>query len=420
MDRISRSDDPAETPQPRRDDEATLLDMAAVLLRRWRTVALTTLVFTLLAAGYALSRPKVYTAEVVIVPSAPPAPDLRSQLVAQLPMAGLIRPGGGGSSNAAVVQAVLKSRTLRDSVARQVLETPPGREAGEAEVARVLNKQMRVEPEAGERSVKVLVLATDPQLAAEVAGRVPGAVNAIAGDLAVETAERRRETLERQLDGARARLTASEERLREFQERHGTPELREQAKQTLVAAGELQRGILEAEVRLAELRRTTTPDHPRYRAAAAEVAALRDQLRRLGRTDSGDPLLSRDELPGMQVDLARLLREYAKDEQVYLSLTGDLLSTQSDAAGDLAVVSVLDGAVVPEIPSGPRVKLLVALGVMLGLVAGLFLAFTRDYVQRARGSRRDDEFFAEWDRLRGSVTGALPLRRGNGTHSPVG
>ncbi|HEU0014770.1 MAG TPA: Wzz/FepE/Etk N-terminal domain-containing protein [Longimicrobium sp.] len=389
-----------DAPAPRAPDgEATLLDFAAVLLRRWKLILLTTLAVAALAAAYALSKPKVYTAAVTLVPSATGGTDSRAQmLAAQLP--GFLRLGGGGGNPAqAMVQAILNSGSLRDSVARAVARTDEGRRAGPAELGRVMSQQTQVTSDPADRSITVAVTSTDPRLAARLAEAVPDAVNTIASALSLEAADRRRETLQKQLETARTRLAASEERLRDFERRHAASALPEQARESVEAAGELRRQVNAAELRVAQLRRTTTPENPQYRAALDDLAGLRRQLQEITRGTGGEGLIGGGAAPDIKMQAQRLTRQYMADEQAYLALSAEIMG-QEAGNSDLTVVSVLDAPSVPGAPSGPRVKLLVVLGVMLGGVLALFLAFTVDYVARARSSAAHQDFFRELDRFR--------------------
>lgn len=399
-------------------DETTLLDFAAVLLRRWKVWVGTAVVVTVLAAVYAFTQPRVYTAQVVLVPSASAETSSRAQmLAAQFPA--LMRlgvGGGGGNPGQALVQAILRSASLRDSVLRAVEPTPQGRAAGRRALGEILD-DAEVTSDPADRSVSVSITATDPRLAAQLAGRIPDAVNSIAGGLSLEASRRRGETLQRQLEAARSRLAASEERLRDFEQRHGTPALQEQARQTLEVGAELRRQIGEAELRVARLRRSSTSENPQYQAAVAELQGLRGQLARLRAGSGGsDMLVGTGQVPEIKLEMTRLTRQYEADEQVYLALTAEIMSVEANPS-DLTVVSVLDAPAVPAEPSGPRVKLLLVLGAMLGGVLGLFLAFTVDYVSRARRSHAHQDFFAEWDRLRGR---RVATAAGNGAGSRSG
>lgn len=388
-------------PAARADDaaaDASVLDFAAVLLRRWKVIAASTLLFTALAALAAYTMPRTYTSRVVLVPSSGGGSDSRFQLLAsQLQVPGLAA-GVARAGNPGMVTAIVKSQAVRDSV-RVRLAADGGPAPDRALLAAAL-KSVAVETDPVDRSVKVDVVARDPRLAQRVAKQFPQAVNAIATSVAIQTAENRAETVQRQLAIAQANLQRSQRALTEYQQRTGTPAIQEQARQSVAAAGDLQREIAQQQVVVAGLRASSTPENPEYRAAVRRLNALRGQLSQL--TQGGELFPSRSALPAVQMELARRMREFEKDQQIYLTLTGELVDAQMNLREDLAVVSVLDAPALPDAPSGPRRGLLIVLGVMLGGVIGLFLAYAADYVAGMRRTRPDEPFFVEWDRLRGA------------------
>lgn len=398
-------------PQPAEPREPTLLDSATVVLRRWKTILLVTLLFTSLAALVAFTSGRTWTAKLVLVPSSSGGDSRMQMLASQLAIPGLAgRLGslGGSGSGQTVVAAIVNSKALRDSVSHAV------RAAGHTDMDKkkldkLLKSGTTVDTDPVDRSITIEVTAKDPQLAQRLAAQFPQAVNSIATAIAIEAAAHKRETVERQIEVARTNLQRSQQALLEYQERTGTPQIQEQARQTVAAAAELQRTITQQEARVAQLRRVATADNPDYQAAVAQLGTLRAQLRRLT-TEGGEVFLSKGSLPTVQLELARRLRDYTKDEQIYTTLTAELVEAQMDLGDNLEVVSVLDAPELPDRPAGPRRGLLLVLGMMVGGMAGLFIAYTAEYISAARRTRPDEPFFVEWDRIRGA-------RAGNGTHA---
>ncbi|HEU4561722.1 MAG TPA: Wzz/FepE/Etk N-terminal domain-containing protein, partial [Longimicrobium sp.] len=115
----SRIDDdaPAAAPEP------GLLAFAALMLRHFRLIVLTTLAVTALAVLAAFLLPRTWTSRVVLVPSAAGGGDSRMQmLAAQFGMGGLAGRMGGGNAGQSVA-AIVKSKALRDSVSQYVRST---------------------------------------------------------------------------------------------------------------------------------------------------------------------------------------------------------------------------------------------------------------------------------------------------------
>lgn len=391
------------------EPEVRLLDLSAVLLREWKLIAAVALLAGAAALAMALLTPRSWSSSVVVVPASTQG-DSRAQLIAaqlRLPTLGGL---GGSSSNQALIEAILRSNALKDSVIGRV--APRAGPAEHRRLRKILDHSTAIRSNPTDRSVAVAVTAPDPRLAARLAGQYPDVINEIATRLAVQAAVRKRDALERQLVDARNRLARSEEALRAYERSTGTPAVEEQARSSVQAAAELQRGISMQELVVAELRRTATPDNPRLRAAEAQLASQREQLRRLtAGGGAGSVFLGTRELPDLKLGYTRLFREYTKDEQIYIALTASLASAQVDTDDDVAVVSVLDAAQVPELPSGPRRKLMLMVGVLFGTLAGTVLAFAREFVRRARRDPGSEPFFDAWNGFTGDLRRVVPGAR---------
>ena len=402
------------------EPEVRLLDLSAVVLRAWKLIALLALLAGAAAAALALATPRSWTSQVVVVTSSSGG-DSRAQLIAaqlRLPsgLGGALGGLGGAGQNQALIEAILRSNTLRDSVIRRVAPR-----AGQAEFRRLrklLKKNTAVRSNPSDRSVTVEVTMTDPRVAARYASQYPDLINEIATRLSVQTAMSKRNALERQLADARNRLVRSEERLRSYEQATNTPAVEEQARSSVNAAAELQRAIIEQELVVAQIGRSATPDNPRLRAAQAQLGALRGQLARMNAGGGRDDMfLGAREIPGLKLNYLRLYREFAKDEQIYVALTASLASAQLDTSDDLAVVSVLDDAAVPDKPSGPHRKLMVIGGLLFGALAGMVLAFFREFVRRARTQPESEPFFDAWSGFTGDLRRVVP--GGRRTRTPT-
>ncbi|MBW3654541.1 MAG: hypothetical protein KY444_00420 [Gemmatimonadetes bacterium] len=383
-------------------DEVRILDLGAVVLRRWRLVAGLTAAVMLLAAAVALLSPKLYTAQVLMLPPAQGGGGSAGILASQL--TGLPGLGGGGDPSQRAIGVIARSRALADSVVARV--APPATEpAAAAAVREMLGRRTKVNQKS-DGSISVEVSGKDPRLAAEVANAFPPVINAISARLGAEAAQEKGEFLEAQLDRARERLELSETRLVAFQKGQNAPDIQEQARKTMDAAATLQQQITAQELRVNQLSRSSTSANPALRAAVSDLNALRGQLSRLNAGGGGQMFVAAKDAPDIKAAVTRLTREYAKDERVYLSLTAAVADAQIAANDDVAVVSVLDPAVAPGSPTGFSLPLVLAVAGLLGLVLGLIVAFVVEHLARARQVPEGGSFFEAWEQFKGD------LRRG--------
>ncbi|HEY0036989.1 MAG TPA: Wzz/FepE/Etk N-terminal domain-containing protein, partial [Longimicrobium sp.] len=211
-----------------------VLDIVAVVLRRWRMVLLVALLTTVAAVATALLTPPKYVASTTMVPFT--GAQARGGLgLAQLP-AGVASffGGGAGSPTERLIGVMLKSQTLTDSMVGRLAP----RHVTEQDLREILRDGTRVQRNP-DGSVVVQVRAGDPRLAARIANTFPVLVNDLMVRVSSEGAQRKQDFLEAQLSTVRERLLNAEQRLLAFQRRSGASNVDEQARRTLDAASDL-------------------------------------------------------------------------------------------------------------------------------------------------------------------------------------
>lgn len=399
-----------EEKQPQRvpPRETRMLDIAVILISRWKAIVSMTVGTALLAAVIALLLPKAYTARTVLMPAPQQSGTSAAELMMDQLPAGVGALAGGHDRNAELIGVILKSRSLTDSIVHWV--DPDSTRT--ADLHEILNRHTTIDtgPEGG---ITVEVTADGPQLAAKIAGSFNEAVNVIAADITRDAARRRLEFLEKQLARARDDLAASEQKALEFQEQSNTPDMQAQATQTIQAASDLKEEILRQELRVSALRRTVTRNNPELQAAEAELTTLNEQLQRLvsGSRVGNQVFLSLAESPELKLKASRLARDLTKDQQVYTSLLASFTQAQLDVQDELPITSVLDPPQVPRAPSGPRVGVIASLAAVLGLVFGIMAALSSDWIRRLREDPENERLLDAWEGMRVDLARITPGRR---------
>ena len=399
-------------------EEVRILDLGAVLLRRWRMIVLATLAVMLVAATVALLRKKEYEASVVLLAPQEQGSSRSSDMLArQLAGAGLSGVGNVSNTNQRLIGVLARSRSFADSMVARVAGPRP-----HGDTARQLRRMLAdTEVNANaDGSTAIMVTGEDPRLTARVANTFPALLNEMSARVGVEAAVQKQHFLEAQLRRARAALDRSEQRLVSFQKQRNAPELQGQADRTADAAAQLQAQISEQEVQVSQLRRSATPSNPQLQAAEARLTTLRGQFRQLTSGGGGGLFVPFRESPELQATLTRLKRDYMRDEQVYISLTTAIAQAQIDVNNDLPVVSVLDQATVPTAPSGVGLKLILMVSALLGLMLGLLAAFVAEHLARARQDPAAGSFFVAWEQFKGDLRRGGFRRGGGDARAPVG
>ena len=358
------------------------------LLRGWKVILGVTALAALTALALGRVLPKTYTAKTVLfLAQEGGGGDSRLQgLGSRLP-AGLPRLSAP-SANTKLVSAVLSSRSLTDSLARRVGKPD------EIQISDDLDRS---------NSVIIQVSHRDPGKAAQIANTFHPLINTMVTQVTAETTRLKRGFLAGQLTDARNRLAAVEQRLVRFQNANNAPELQEQAKASLEAAGRLQQEIATAEVALAQLQRVTTPDNAEYRQAAAQLQARRAQLRSLRTGGGGSIFVPFSESAELKARATRLMAEYTEAQQIYASLTASLAEAQVASNNDLPVVTVLDPAIRPQSAAGLSTPMRVLIAMVLGASLGIVLVLAREMARRARTNPEHREVFAAWEAVKADL-----------------
>ena len=98
-------------------------------------------------------------------------------------------------------------------------------------------------------------------------------------------------------------------------------------------------------------------------------------------------------IPPKEVELARLTRQFELDDNIYKMLMEKYEEVRISEAGKLGNVKVIDQAQVPKEPVGPRRKLNILFGGMLGLALGIGLVLLMEYMDTSLKNIHDIEQF---------------------------
>ena len=180
--------------------------------------------------------------------------------------------------------------------------------------------------------------------------------------------------LDVQLPQFKKQLDQSEEAYNRYRNKQGTVALDEEAKLILARTVELETRLLEAQQKRRELVARFTPEHPTIKTLDTQIAAWNREI------DSLNARVHR--MPAVQQDALRLERDVKVNNEAYQSLRNNALQLQLIREGKVGNVRLIDEAVAPEVPVKPRRSLVLAIAAVLGLLAGVAVAFARNALNR--------------------------------------
>jgi chain length determinant protein EpsF len=187
-----------------------------------------------------------------------------------------------------------------------------------------------------------------------------------------------------------------------------------------------------AEAKLAEGAARYGSKHPQYQAARAEVEKMRADLNAalgtVSRSVGGNAQVLRQredqlreamaaqktrvlELNRARDELGVLLKDLDSAQRAFDAASGRFSQTRIEAQAEQSDIAVLNPAVAPVEPSGPRVLLNTLVAILLGTVLGLGLALLLELLQRPVRSSADMQELLGIPVL-GTIEWHAPPRRG--------
>lgn len=190
------------------EDEIKLLDLLIVLAKHKKRIIGVTLAAALLAVGYALSLPNIYTATAKILP--PQSQSSASAMLSQLGgLAGMAGSSLGIKNPNDLYIAMLKSRSLMEKVVKRVdLQKVYGQETLNGAMSALEGSAVISSDKGG--FIIVEVSDKDPQLAANLANIFIEELNKLLQTYSLTDAAQKRTFFDQQLRQAKDRLTDAE------------------------------------------------------------------------------------------------------------------------------------------------------------------------------------------------------------------
>lgn len=382
------------------DEEINLLDYWRVIWKRRWMISGISVAAVLIAMVVSFQMPKIYESAATLLPSldSKDGGGLGSLLAAS---------GAGGAAQGLGISlpgapatpvdlfmAMLKSRIMADEVIKQLdlqamykaKTMGAARNALEGSTKITLSK---------EKTIKIVVEAENPQLAADIANFYVINLDRLNRTLNVTKAGQTRAFLERRLAETKINLVREEEELKEFQTKNGAVAIEPQAQAMMQAAAMVQAQIMAQEVQLQVMGTYLSPDNPEMARVRSGLEELRNQLHVMESGKGGNGMSPGHRLhpamstvPTLALDYTRAMRELKVQETLYAMLVSQYEQAKLAEARDTPTVQVLDPAIPAENKSKPSIRQNMMIAGVLSLLIGIFLAFAVEYVGRVRAQQK--------------------------------
>lgn len=209
----------------------------------------------------------------------------------------------------------------------------------------------------------------DPKVAATVLNEVSAQYIHQNVSLKSEEAERSLSFLEKQLPELKAAIDEAEDKYNKFRNTRGAVDLGEEVKALLQQSVQSQVGLLELRQRRTELLTRFQPENPlvqgvdqQIRIATSALGGVNEKIRRI---------------PDTEQDLVRLTRDVKVNTGLYTSLLDTAQQLRLVKASQVGSARLIDSAVQPASPIGPKRFLILGAAGAGGLLVGLAVALMR-------------------------------------------
>jgi tyrosine-protein kinase Etk/Wzc len=356
-------------------DEVSLLDLLIVLAKHKKLILGLPFVVAVIAAGYSLTLPNIFTANTKILP--PQGQSGASAMLAQLGgLAGLAGSVAGIKNPNDLYIGMLKSRTVADNLVQrfglmQIYEAkyPSQVRQGLAGATNITAGKDGI--------ITIEVDDKDPKRAAELANAYVDELFKLTKVLAVTEASQRRLFFERQFEQARDNLAKAEAAARQALEKGGLVQVEGQGRAILETTARLRGQITVKEVQIGAMRTFATDRNPDLQLVQKELEALKHELARIEGASDSKSGNTRDN-NGSGIDSLDLLRNVKYYETIYELLAKQFELAKIDEAKDSAVVQVMDRAIEPDRKSKPFRSLIVLLSALAAGFIVILWAFIRE------------------------------------------
>ncbi len=375
------------------------------VLNRRRIVLSVTLLFFVASLVYILLTDRMYESRALLLP---PLEEQSGGILvawmAQLNIPTTALPLTAGSTSAAILADILRSRRLGEYIAES-LDLPD--RYGTDSMERTL-KQLHARTGIDVTATGMIHLAVqdeDPVFAAQIADQYISGLDSLNRYLGFSRAEQTMDFVSKQLEKYREELARLRGNMSRFQAEHGIIQFEEQVRGIIDVASNLKLKTTMARIELDLMREFAREDAVELKRKETEYENLNHQLQILMEGDSSSTVFFplRD-MPALYQEYAAMERDLQVTERVYSYLLQLYEQAGVDRARNTPSVQVVDAPSVPEEHAGLPVWSIPLISALVGLVwSGLMLTWWGWLATRNREDDEDRAFREVGDLVRSDI-----------------
>lgn len=375
--------------------EIDYYEMILLLVRRRHLIIWITIIFTVAALVTSLIIPVRYKATAVLMPPVTQSTNLmslitRGNIMSDPELGGTgILPGVISPSDIFAVMlksGVVKSRVIEDCKLvehyKQDKTYTKIPQKAMYNVAKILSKNTDIRVTT-ERFITITVEDKNREKAAEIANSYVSSLDNVYSKITMSQGGNMREFLGNRLSQEEKTLTALEESLRVFQERHRTVSITDEMKAVIEMAGELEAKIISQQIERDALKAYLSPENIQVQVLEKKIDVARKELDDLMKGKTSKALfVPFTKAPGIGLQLSRLMRDVKIHQEVYALLVQQFEQAKIIEAKDTPRIQFLEKAEPPFKKSWPKRSIIVLSGLILGLMSSILFVIGNSYLIR--------------------------------------
>ena len=379
----------------------SFLDFLSVLVKWRKFIIINFFVVCLITAIISLIIPKWYKSTATILPPSSESAFNFGAILDQLPVGSMGLGLGGRTDQAALVIAIINSRTVMESVVNEFDLIERYKSENMEEAVETLRNNIDVEIteentiniSAQAKTKYFVFFSKDEAVRTFVKDMVDFLVNKI--DQRNRTLKREEATNTRIFIEGRYQqnvqdLREAEQALRDFQKEYGTLVLEEQTKATIETMAKMKAQLAMQEVDLNILEHYKGKTHPDYNRTKNEYLELKEKFNELLNMPKGDGpksqsvLVPLNDAPDLGLKYARLYREVKMQEKIMEFLLPQYEQAKIQEQKDTPTIQLLDPANRPIKRSKPKRSILVLAVGFMSIVFCSIWAYVKIHLEELR------------------------------------
>lgn len=396
------------------EDTVSLIDLLAVLARRWRLIFFATFgtgLFMVLFSLYTIYAPSdgwnplpnVYepTVEVLLREGTSGGSGVANLLGGSdagglAALAGIAI--GQDASDAALAEELVYGNLIVDSIVREfnIIEMNGFTETPRTSSRMLVRDSLTVEYSPDTRVMSIGFEHTDPEFATEVINRIVVLLEDRFRELTQENVADQQRFFNSRLAESEADLREASQNLLNFRQQYGLLDVESAARQNAEILTILTTELINQELELQNLLSYLPPDAPLVRQTREEIRLREQAIQNVRVSQTGELTeFSQAEIAALTARQAELQLDLQVQTSVYTSLRTQIETLQLEQADDRRNFQVIQTAEIPEVKSGPSRSVITVVVTVSVFFLAVFMAFILDYGDRVREDPIEGKKLAE-------------------------